>query len=446
MVEPKIIPRSEHRISRKQISPNALRALYRLHNHGFAAFLVGGCVRDLLLEKVPKDFDVVSDATPGQIRKLFRNCRLIGRRFRLAHLHYQNEIIEVATFRRSTRDMTEKIEPSQTEQKSFPKHHHVKDAEGMVLRDNVFGTPEEDALSRDFTVNALFYNIADFSIIDYSTGISDLNKRIIRPIGEPFTRFTEDPVRMLRAVRLAASHGFTIEPSAWEAIRDLSSLILRADNSRLYEELLKTFLYGFASSVLPLLNRSGLLASLFPDFQHWLHSRHDSITVVRNNLEYLDQVYAVEGRPSTALLLAALFGPLTEETAVLSKHEGIPYQPAIEAACKVLTEHLRTCINVPKLTANQFRSLLTLQSAFDRIPPKRPSALLQRSEFSDALVYFRMMSSVRKENHDAVKWWEKYISSTRLLMSRDDTFLDTEKKKKRKRRRRRSVSRVEKNP
>ena len=188
-MEPRIIPRTEHGISRKQISPNALRTLYRLHDNGFIAYLVGGCVRDLLMERVPKDFDIATNATPSQIKRLFRNCRLIGRRFRLAHLHFQDEILEVSTFRASVPSVEGDI--AETDGNSSP--HHLKDEDGMVLRDNVFGTPEEDALRRDFTINALAYNIADFSVIDYSTGLSDLQQRIIRPIGDPDVRFTEDP-------------------------------------------------------------------------------------------------------------------------------------------------------------------------------------------------------------------------------------------------------------
>ena len=171
-VEPRIIPRKEHRISRKQVSPNALATLYRLHANGFIAYLVGGCVRDLLLARTPKDFDIATNATPGQIKRLFRNCRLIGRRFRLAHLHFQNEIVEVSTFRRAALPSDNAVTEEPGRRHRPPRH--IKDEDGMVLVDNVFGTPEEDALRRDFTVNALAYNIADSSVIDYSTGLSDL--------------------------------------------------------------------------------------------------------------------------------------------------------------------------------------------------------------------------------------------------------------------------------
>ncbi|MBP1751009.1 MAG: pcnB, partial [Deltaproteobacteria bacterium] len=303
-MEPIIIPRKEHRISRKQISPNALRTLYRLRQRGFIAYLVGGCVRDLLLERTPKDFDVVTDATPGQIKKLFRNCRLIGRRFRLAHLHFQDEIIEVATFRRSARTPNS-TDTEETDPDSRP-YRHIKDADGMVLRDNVFGTPEEDALSRDFTINALFYNIADFSVIDYSTGLSDLKQRLIRLIGDPYVRFTEDPVRMLRAARFAASHGLLVESSTWEVLRELSPTISRVPTSRLYEEIQKIFFLGSARPVLDLLDKSGLLAALFPDLYRWIYANNSRLALLRANLEGLDQLYRNGMPPSPALFLAAL--------------------------------------------------------------------------------------------------------------------------------------------
>ena len=265
-MEPLIIPRTEHGISRKQISPNALRTLYRLHDNGFIAYLVGGCVRDLLMERIPKDFDIATNATPSQIKRLFRNCRLIGRRFRLAHLHFQDEILEVSTFRAAV--PSDEGDMGETDGNQSPRH--LKDEDGMVLRDNVFGTPEEDALRRDFTINALAYNIADFSVIDYSTGLSDLQQRLIRPIGDPYVRFTEDPVRMLRAVRFAASHDLVIEPATWEIICQLSSTISRASPARLYEEIQKLFLMGSARTVFTHLDTSGLLAALFPRLSQWL--------------------------------------------------------------------------------------------------------------------------------------------------------------------------------
>jgi len=249
---PLIIPRPEHIISRSRLSPNAVQALYRLKRQGFTAYLVGGSVRDLLLGREPKDFDLVTDATPAQVKRLFRNCRLVGRRFRLAHLHFNDEIIEVATFRAAEPDEPAEEEllpvtaatPVTVQAKSARPPRHLKSEEGVVLRDNVFGAPEEDAMRRDFTVNALFYDIGDFSIIDYTGGMDDLKRGVIRTIGAPATRFTEDPVRMLRAARFAAMLGFTLEDVTWDAMAEQSATITRSSPPRLYEEILKLFLCG----------------------------------------------------------------------------------------------------------------------------------------------------------------------------------------------------------
>jgi poly(A) polymerase len=215
--EPKIYPRSDHCISRSQISENALKVLYRLKNAGFEAYLVGGCVRDLLLGREPKDFDVATDAHPEEVRKIFRNCRLIGRRFRLAHVHYGPEIIEVATFRG----------PAVSEDGLH------SDDSGRVLRDNVYGTLEEDAWRRDFTVNALYYNIRDFSIVDYTGGMNDHVTGTLRLIGDPETRYREDPVRMLRAVRFAVKLGFKLHPECEKPIPVMRSLLQNIPAARL---------------------------------------------------------------------------------------------------------------------------------------------------------------------------------------------------------------------
>lgn len=242
--EPKIIPRAEHPISRRDIDVDVLKVLYRLHHAGYKAYLVGGSVRDLWLGKRPKDFDVVTDAHPQEIRRLFRNSRIIGRRFRLVHVFFKGgKIVEVSTFR------------SRSE----------FDADlGILPENNTFGTPAEDAQRRDLTINALFYNIADFSVIDYVGGREDLERRLIRVIGPPEVRFQRDPVRMLRVVRHAARTGFTIDPAAWEAIKAMAPLIRCCSPARVRDELLKDFRSGSAAPFFRLLQDCGLLAAIFP--------------------------------------------------------------------------------------------------------------------------------------------------------------------------------------
>jgi poly(A) polymerase len=436
-MEPVIIPRKGHHLSRKQMSPNAVRTLYRLRQRDFVAYLVGGCVRDLLLERTPKDFDIATDATPGQIKRLFRNCRLIGRRFRLAHLHFQDEIIEVATFRRSARTPDDS-DREETDPDSRP-YRHIKDADGMVLRDNVFGTPEEDALSRDFTINALFYNIADFSVIDYSTGLTDLMQRLIRLIGDPYVRFTEDPVRMLRAVRFAASHGFIIEPATWKALCELSSTISRVPTARLYEEIQKIFLLGSARPVLNLLDSSGLLAALFPGLYQWMYECSNRLALLQATLEGLDQIYRNGTPPSPSLFLAAFFGPYLEEEALTRTREGIARPLALDATCAQFMADIRKTVCVPGRVGSQLRAILALQPSLHKIPPRRPSSIISRPEFAGALAYLRFMSQNKGENRSSLEWWETVLSTPPSAMPYEPPVDEGSKRKRRRKRRHRRI-------
>ena len=435
-VEPLIIPRKEHRISRKQVSPNALATLYRLHVNGFIAYLVGGCVRDLLLARTPKDFDIATNATPGQIKRLFRNCRLIGRRFRLAHLHFQNEILEVSTFRRAAlpSDNADTVETG----RSMRPPRHVKDEDGMVLVDNVFGTPEEDALRRDFTVNALAYNIADSSVIDYSTGLSDLTRRLIRPIGDPRVRFTEDPVRMLRAVRFAASHDFIIEPAAWESVCELSSTISRVSPARLYEEIQKLFLLGSARPAFTLLEKSGLLAALFPSLGRWIYGNSHLLTLLDANLGWLDRPSQSGTSQTPALFLAALFGPFLEEASAAQHRDGIPRQQALDKTCAIFMEEISRAVCVPGRVAGRLRALLALQPSLHRMPPRRPASSIGRPEFLDALAYLRLTAETRREHRTTLEWWDAFLlEAPSVACSEPPTDEDPTKRRRKKRRRHR---------
>ena len=213
---PRILPRAEHNVSRKDIDADALNVMYRLKSHGFLAYMVGGGVRDLLLGRRPKDIDIGTNAHPQQVKKLFRNCFVIGRRFRLCHVRFGRKVIEVSTFRRQA---------------------PAEEGDTLIRRDNTFGTPEEDAFRRDFTVNALFYDIATFSVIDYVDGLPDVERRIIRTIGDPIVRLREDPVRMLRAVALAARLSFSIDRDTFEAIRSLRGEIVKSSSARILDEI-----------------------------------------------------------------------------------------------------------------------------------------------------------------------------------------------------------------
>jgi poly(A) polymerase len=433
-MEPRIIPRTEHGISRRQISPNALRTLSRLRDNGFIAYLVGGCVRDLLMERTPKDFDIATDATPAQIKRLFRNCRLIGRRFRLAHLHFQDETLEVSTFRASAPAAGEE------EDQDAPSPRHLKNEDGMVLRDNIFGTPEQDALRRDFTVNALAYNIADFSVIDYSSGLNDLQQRLIRPIGDPEVRFTEDPVRMLRAVRFAASHGFIIEPATWETLYRLSSTIVRASPARLYEELQKLFLLGSAEPLLTPLEDSGLLAALFPGLYRWLQESADNRRVLNTHLKGVDRLVRGGTPPSLPLLLAALFGPGLEEEALARHREGSPYLQVLNAAGIAFLEEMNQRISIPGRIGSHFRLILAFQPSLRRIPPRRPLSMMKRSEFTDAMTYLCFKSKQGDGNKTAREWWQAFVDNPAQNKPAAPTEGAAGKQHRRKRRRRRPAA------
>ena len=292
MAEPTIVPRSSHTISRRDIDPGALKVLYRLHEHHYIAYLVGGSVRDLLLNRRPKDFDIGTSAHPHQVKKLFRNCWIIGRRFRLAHVKFGTQTIEVATFRRqvdSTEltaeaeiaealeagadrpggDTVQSTEPDEERtyaDEATPEHRRLPQTNGrLIQRDNTYGTPEEDAFRRDFTVNALFYDIGTFSIIDYVGGLSDLDARLIRCIGDPSVRFLEDPVRMLRAVVLAARLEFTIDQPILDAMAVHRHEIARSAPARLLEEYYKILRSGHAEQAMRQLRATKLMKEITPE-------------------------------------------------------------------------------------------------------------------------------------------------------------------------------------
>lgn len=295
---PRILPRSEHTLSRKNIDAEALKVLYRLKDRGFSAYLVGGGVRDLLLGRRPKDFDVCTNAHPQQVKKLFRNCFIVGRRFRLCHVRFDQKVVEVSTFRKQAPE--------------------AEDGDTLIRRDNTFGTPEEDAFRRDFTVNALFYDISTFSIIDYVGGLPDLEARLIRTIGDPGVRLREDPVRMLRAVALAARLGFIIDRDTLEAVRALRGEIVRSSPSRLIEEFYKILRQGAARATFQLLHDVGLLAYLMPMVDRALASGGEKVLASLARLDdYRNAGRATPAELSNAVLAGTLLVPL-----------GTPLRPA----------------------------------------------------------------------------------------------------------------------
>lgn len=303
--KPTIIPRSEHSLSRRDIDPDALKVLYRLASLNHEAYLVGGSVRDLLLGRKPKDFDVGTDARPNEIRHIFRNCFLVGKRFRLAHIVFGKKVIETATFRKA------------------PAPDAVQDEHGLYqYEDNTFGTPQEDALRRDFTVNGLFYDIKTFSIIDYVGGLKDLKNKTIRSIGDPCIRFQEDPVRMMRAVRFAAKLGFEVCSADIKAIRKHAAGLANASTSRLCEEVQRLFVQQATERSIRLAYDYGLLEILLPSLHQWMAVKADNREQVWQALQALDTVSA-KRETTNAVAFAMLFYPMVAE-AVEQLHARTP--------------------------------------------------------------------------------------------------------------------------
>src|SRR6266852_2569348 len=283
-----VVDRSSHSISRKRIPENVLKVLYRLHRSGYRAYLCGGSVRDLLMNRTPKDFDIATDAHPMAIRRLFRNSRIIGRRFRLVHVIFQDGFVEVSTFRR---------EPERAE-----------DPEDLLVTDdNTFGSPLQDARRRDFTINGLFYNIADFSVIDYVGGLEDLDARRIRVIGDPDVRFREDPVRMMRAIEFASRLGFEIEPATWDALVRHRAEILKASAPRVSEEILELLRRGWANGAFKLMVRSKLLEPLLPEIYNTI--KDEGAPYFWKMLEVLDRTVEAGRKVSDAVSLSVLLLP-----------------------------------------------------------------------------------------------------------------------------------------
>ena len=474
-IKPTIIPRAKHTISRKWISPNAVRVLYKLKEHGYHAYLVGGGVRDLLLGREPKDFDIATDATPNEVKKTFRNCRLIGRRFRLAHIHFHDDIIEVATFRSMVSDEPELVEavpaaepaavttvpgPAARETSApgagegetaaagamvaaapaKPKPPRMLKTEGgMILRDNVFGTPEEDALRRDFTVNALFYNIADYSVIDYVGGMDDLKQGLIRIIGDPLVRFTEDPVRMVRAVRFAALLGFEIEENTYRAMVDLKDQVALASPARMYEEVLKLFLLGEGEKTYQLLRKTGLFGVIFPRLNEWVDGESEGFPHIwiGKALEWVDACVQSGRKVEPQILFGLMYGQYIEEQAAENRKAGAPPLDAVTQAVTGVLGEQALRVQIPKKVGLPMRDMYWNQQRFAKREGKYPRYFLRRPGFADAFEYLRFTSETTGENKDLRAWWKEYIKTHPLSPGEEQEIQKGAERKVRPKRRRR---------
>ena len=390
----RVITRDEHGLSRKQMSQNALRVLYRLREAGFGGYLVGGAVRDLLVGGAPKDYDVATDATPEQVKSLFRNCRLIGRRFRLAHVVYGREIIEVATFRANSDDG------------SGDREQHEG---GRLLRDNVYGTIEDDAIRRDFTANALYYAIEDFSVRDYVGGYDDVQARLLRLIGDPEARYREDPVRMLRAARLAAKLGFTIEAATAEPIARLAPLLSEAAPARLFEETLKLFLSGHAVASFELLEAHGLLPALLPETAQALASNKSGALrrMLVQGLRNTDARVAADESVSPAFLYAVLLWPAYCRALALLQAQGVHAADAQRRAADRVTLHQVGRTALPRRFSLPMQEIWLLQPRFSQRVRKRVFRLLSHPRFRAAFDFLELRLAASDSHAEDVAYWRE---------------------------------------
>jgi poly(A) polymerase len=408
-----------------------LKVLYRLKEAGYQAYLVGGAVRDLLLGLRPKDFDVATDALPEDVRRLFRNCRLIGRRFRLAHVHFGSEIIEVATFRAAAAPEREDIPEDAADGASDvgtegeagadigpvraeftqagDSEHRAFDTTGRILRDNIYGSIEEDVWRRDFAANGLYYNIADLSIWDFVDGVSDVKARRLKLIGDPETRYREDPVRMLRAVRFAAKLGFTIEAETEAPIRRLGYLLDGVPPARLFDEVLKLFLSGFGARSFELLQQYGLFEHLFPlsaaAFE--LPPYAYALDMLERGLKNTD-ARVVADKPVTPtflfaiLLWSAVLRELNERAAGPA-----PDLALLMQACDAVLKAQQTRVSIPRRFAVPMRELLMLQPRFNRRSGVKALSLLQHPRFRAAYDFLLLRVEAGVADVELAEWWTR---------------------------------------
>ena len=392
-IEPRVIAASEHGIEPADISPNAINVMKRLNKAGFAGFLVGGGVRDLLLGGAPKDFDVATDATPEQVRHLFRNARIIGRRFKIVHVRYGREIIEVTTFRGQAKDSAQQIASE----------------EGQLLRDNVYGDLESDALRRDFTTNALYYAIADECIHDFAGGLDDIQARQIRMIGDPVTRYKEDPVRLLRAVRFAAKLGFTIEEQTAAPIREQAQLLANIPPARLFEEVLKLFLGGSAMATFEQLREYQLFAVLFPQTDHLLDENPHYLRLIEQVMVNTDKRIRAGKRITPAFIYAAfLWPPLQEALKSRPLQKGESRQDIFHDTSQGIIARQLHRVMIPKRFTTPMRQIWELQTRLMDRGGKKAYRTVQHPKFRAGYDFLLLREDAGEDLGGLGGWWTRF--------------------------------------
>ncbi len=391
-----------------------------MNKAGYQAFLVGGCVRDALIGLHPKDFDVATDATPEEVRELFSNCRLIGRRFRLAHVRFGREIIETATFRAAANHKDDDV---------------AHDQEGRIIRDNVYGTIEEDVWRRDFTCNALYYNSDDFSIWDYTDGVADVDRRRLVLIGDPDSRLREDPVRMLRAVRFAAKLDFTIDKSVVDAMHNNVGLLTNVPAARLFDEFLKLFQGGHAERTFELLWEHGLFDEMFPATAQELEQDQKYAEFVRAALKSTDRRVRA-GKSVTPMFLIGVFfwAPVQRMAAYKRSEEKMSESQSLSLASYDIAAEQQKRISIPRRFTAPMREMLALQPRFETMTGRRAMNLLEHRRFRAAYDFMELLSEVDLVDAEIAKFWTDV--QTQSAEQRVETFQMNAKPAGRSRRRR----------
>lgn len=406
-----ILTQSKHGIRRDQLDDCALKTCETLAQAGYKGYLVGGAVRDLLLGKTPKDFDVATDATPEEVRRLFRRSRIIGRRFQIVHVMCGRVTIEVTTFRANGQKEADEEDERPT------------DEHGRLLSDNVFGNMADDAARRDFTINALYYDPTSERILDHTHGVHDIRNRLIRLIGDPEQRYLEDPVRMLRAIRFAAKLDFEIEKHSAEPIPDLADLLCDVPSARLFDEILKLFLGGKALRTFELLVEYDLFAPLFPASAEALEDNPEYAgTLIRNALANTDQRIA-EGKPVTpAFLFAALLWPALPARVLEAQERGLPPIPAMQEAAHDLVWEQCQRTAIPKRFTLPMREIWDMQERLPRRQGRRADQLLDNPRFRAGYDFLLLRESAGEQTDGLGDWWTEYqdvSDSERRNMIRD---------------------------
>jgi poly(A) polymerase len=421
-----VVDRSDHSISRRSIPENVLKVLYRLHRSGYRAYLCGGSVRDLLMERQPKDFDVATDAHPNEVRRLFRNSRIIGRRFRLVHIIFQDQIVEVATFRRE------------------PERGQDQEAEDLLITDdNTFGSPLQDARRRDFTINALFYNIADFSVIDYVGGLDDMAAAKVRVIGDPDVRFREDPVRMMRAIEFASRLNFEIERATYDALIRHRGDILKASPPRVSEEMLELLRRGWSRGAIHLMVEAGLLEPLLPEIHHAISGNR--APYFWKMLEVLDRTVQAGRKISDAVLLSVLMLPwiieeLEKEEARrnamrIDEPESVPRMRINEVILFIRDLIQPICARMSLAAGTRHQIETTLESLWRLLEPpsdrRAQFKVVHREPFNDALALLELFALSSGKYVDVFRQWQQF--ATKVKRGAEEAGPPVKKRRRRRR-------------